>query len=158
MEAASSKACIVIPKPFGFKLDCLLITATSGKHLITGHPNTTDSAPTGTPEQKRQDNMDRIATALRQTEGVEIKFDASKLSTLKDVRAKQKKELQAFANLIKLENRKKQRLMKKFCGLPLNDLLECARIRFDTSDAREKAKKLKAEQAAGAARSSDKED
>ena len=117
----------------------------------------TDSEPTATQEQKKQDSLGRIAAALRQTEGVEMKFDASKISTLKEVRAKQKKELQASTNQIKLENRKKQRLMKKVGGLPLNDLLECARIRFDTSDAREKAKKLKAEQAAGAASSSDKE-
>ena len=48
--------------------------------------------------------------------------------------------------------------MKKVGGLPINDLLECARIRFDTSDAREKTKKLKAEKAAGAVRSSGKED
>ena len=118
----------------------------------------TDSEPTGTPEQKKQDSLSRIASALRQSEGVEMKFDASKISTLKEVRAKQKKELQASTNQIKLENRKKQRLMKKVGGLPLNDLLECARIRFDTSDAREKAKKIKAEQAAGAARSTDMED
>ena len=103
----------------------------------------TDSEPTGTPEQKKQDSLSRIASALRQSEGVEMKFDASKISTLKDVRAKHKKELQASTNQIKLENRTKQRLMKKVGGLPLNDLLECARIRLTLLTQGRKQRSLK---------------
>ena len=38
--------------------------------------------------------------------------------------------------------------MKKVSGLPTNDLLQCARIRLDTVEARATAKRVKAETAA----------
>ena len=72
-------------------------------------------------------------------------IDDGKLADLKQQRDKEKKILKDTAKQIKLETRKKQRLMKRAASLPTNDLLECARIRFSKAEAKEAAKKVKAQ-------------
>ena len=88
-------------------------------------------------EQKAR-GLKRMADCLRQAEGIEINHDIDKLNDLKETRKRQKLEALAMTKQIKLEEKKKKRLLNKVQTLPTNDLLEAARIRFMAADAKAK--------------------
>ena len=99
------------------------------------------AAPTDAPRATRGPRgLDRVAEALKAAEGIEYKCDDTKLEGLKQQRDRKRKESQRIAKEIKLEGRKRQRLMNKCRLLPTNDLLECFRIRFENQEKRNGAK------------------
>ena len=100
--------------------------------------------------QRRSESLQQIAEVIRNAE-ITAGPDESKLTRLKAQREQEKRQAKATAKELKLETRKKSRLMKKVAGLPTNDLLACARIRFDNQDARETAKRVRAERGTSSA-------
>ena len=97
---------------------------------------------------RRSESLQQIAEVIRNAE-IMAGPDESKLTRLKAQREQEKRQAKATAKELKLETRKKQRLMKKVAGLPTNDLLACARIRFANQDARDTAKRVGAPAAPG---------
>ena len=83
--------------------------------------------------------MQSVATALKAAEGVEFKCDEAKLQALKSSRLEEKQKLKSLSSKVKLEERKRKRLMDKCGKLATNDLLECFRYRFDNLDKKEQA-------------------
>ena len=99
----------------------------------------------------RESGLKKIAEMLKAGEGVEIKVgDQEKLHDLKRKREQQKKELKKASQVIRNEERKKQRLLGKAKNLPVNDLLQVLRVRCEQKDSIDRAKKKRAELAAQA--------
>ena len=99
----------------------------------------------------RESGLKKIAEMLKAGEGVEINVgDQHKLLDLKRKRDLQKKELKKASQVIRNEERKKHRLLAKAKNLPENDLLQVLRLRCEQKDAKDRAKKKRAELAAQA--------
>ena len=97
----------------------------------------------------RESGLKKIAEMLKAGEGVEINVgDQHKLLDLKRKRDEQKKELKKASQVIRNEERKKHRLLAKAKNLPENDLLQVLRLRCEQKDAKDRAKKKRAEMAA----------
>ena len=95
-------------------------------------------------DEVKEASVMRIAAVLKGAT-LATQVDEGKISELKKQRDEEKKLLKTTSKQIKLETRKKQRLMKKAACLPTNDLLECARIRFEKAESRAAAKKVRTE-------------
>lgn len=96
-------------------------------------------------EEAKKEMINRVFEALKGTQGLSDSVDETKVAQLKRKREEVKTELKATSSKLKLEIRKKARLVKKISGLPTNDLVQAARLRFESVAAKAAAKKIKAE-------------
>ena len=96
-------------------------------------------------EEAKREMINRVFEALKGTEGLSDTIDESKVASLKRKREEMKAELSATSKKLKAEVRKKARLVKKISGVPTNDLVHAARLRFESVAAKAAAKKIKAE-------------
>ena len=97
--------------------------------------------------EAKQEMFERIAQALKGTEGISESLDEGKVVALKKQREYMRVALKKASSELRNEVRKQSRLLKKVSGLPTNDLVQFARIRFDQAAAKAAAKKIKAEKA-----------
>ena len=96
-------------------------------------------------EEAKKEMIDRVFEALKGTQGITDTVDETKVASLKRKREEMRNELKATSSKLKSEIRKKKRLVKKISGLPTNDLVQAARLRFESVAAKATAKRIKAE-------------
>ena len=89
--------------------------------------------------------IDRVFEALKGTQGISDTVDDDKVAALKKKREEMKNELKAASSKLKGEKKKRKRLLGKISGLPTNDLVQAARLRFEGVAAKAAAKKIKTE-------------
>ena len=93
----------------------------------------------------RPATLDRVSEVLFAATDLEHKVDEDKVKALRAQRDEQRKVSQRLSAQIKLENRKKKRLLAKVAGLPNQELLESLRIRFQAENKRAEAKRIRQE-------------
>ena len=96
-------------------------------------------------EEAKREMINRVFEALKGTQGISDTVDENKVALLRRKREEMRTELKATSSKLKLEIKKKARLVKKISGVPTNDLVQAARLRFESVAAKAAAKKIKAE-------------